>query len=127
MIEKNAITRVLEQPRQKEKYGDRWEIIHQSVQSRCPLDEERDEPLPQWVINLMRESDLPYKTRLKIMATHHFDITHENCNWVFLPTEEARKAPRSVPRWLVDFRERQAQRAKDAIEKLNSKERTQSK
>ena len=49
---------------------DEVEVIIRWAHSRCPLDYTTDEPVPQWVMNILKLSRLPYRARVKIMEWH---------------------------------------------------------
>lgn len=116
----NAIDRVLSRRDFVDSRGeDVAKEIREKAKEAHKLDFRTDAPIPQWAIDIIRDSSLGgYKIRMRILIAHQFDITDTNCSWVFLPSKEVNKLPpKPTPDWLVKHREDKAELAKRILAK----------
>lgn len=83
-----------------------------------PLDEENDKPLPEWAIGIMKDKRIGYRTRIKIVMMHHWDITGENPSWRFVQPSDMKNTPeREAPKDVKDFRMKQKEKADEYLSK----------
>ena len=122
MITPNAIDRVLDDDAVVHQHGKELvEWMKKDLNRLACIDEEKDAPLPKWAIEILRYRAIGYRTRIKILCTHHWDITGENPDIVRLQKKDMRNAPpKPIPQWLADFRKRHQ---KIADEYIKSKEK----
>lgn len=115
---KNAIERVMEMKALASHYGEKISEIREGMVKDHPLDYTKDAPVPDWAIDIMKDKRIGYRTRIKIIMTHQFDITDCNPSMRFVTPSEARNAPpKPPPKKILDFR---AKKAKEAEEFLNT-------
>lgn len=73
---RNAITAVFDSYPVQEHYGaDKARVMCNRVLGACPLDAMKDEPLPEWAINILKFGMLGYRERIRMLFMHHGDIT----------------------------------------------------
>lgn len=119
----NAIERVLGHKAVVEKYGDRLPAIKEKLLGAHKLDCLTDQPIPDWAIQILKDPTVGYRTRIRIVMTHQFDITGESPSWRFVTPKDMREAPeRPAPKELKEFRKAKAAEAAALIKKLNDKE-----
>jgi len=124
MITPNAIERVLRDESLVSHYGDK-DIEHKvkAMLARIPLDEQTDTPLPDWAISILRDRTVGYRSRIKMVFMHHWDITDVNPDQSFVQLKDKRSAPdKPIPPWLVEFRAKRAAIAKEYIERKEKEE-----
>lgn len=114
-------------------YMDVWEVRCRRNSVRCSLDDydsfidkmmrnnrldaKSDQPLPDWALQILSNTELGFKWRVKIVLLHHFMITGviPSSNIIgHLYADELVE----VPQWLKEIRER---RKKEADELLKRK------
>lgn len=44
------------------------------IKGKCPLDYKTDEPIPAWVVDLLRAPHMSYKGRIRTLMAHAEDI-----------------------------------------------------
>lgn len=127
-LKDNAISRCLAEHGFIDHYGkDLAKKKCDAMLSAHPLNDDTDAPLPKWAINIMKDKSVGYRTRIKIVMTHHWDITGENPSWRFVQPSEMKSAPpKQPPEWLEKFRESKKAVARDYLlrkqeEKENNK------
>jgi hypothetical protein len=116
----NAIDRVLSRRDFVDARGeDGAKRVREKAKETHKLDFRTDEPIPQWAIDIMRDSSLGgYKIRMRILIAHQFDITDTNFSKVFLrPREVKELPPKPPPDWLVKHREDKVELAKRILAK----------
>lgn len=116
----NAIERVLSRRDFVDLYGEKGaKDIREKAKAAHKLDFRTDAPLPQWAIDIIRDSSLGgYKSRVRILIAHQFDITDTNVSTVLLrPREVDELPPKPTPDWLVKHREEKAEVAKKILAK----------
>lgn len=116
----NAIERVLSRRDFVDLYGEEnAKSIRDKAKLAHKLDFRTDAPLPQWAIDIIRDSSLGgYKSRIKILVAHQFDITDTNTSKTFLRKMEVDSAPpKPTPDWLIKHREEKVKVAKRILEK----------
>lgn len=116
----NAIDRVLSKRDFVDAYGEKSaKDIREKAKATHKLDFRTDAPLPQWAIDIIRDSSLGgYKNRIKILIAHQFDITDTNVSKTFLRQREVDSAPpKPTPDWLVKHREDKVELAKRILAK----------
>lgn len=119
----NAIERVLGHKAVIDKYGDRLPHIREKLLGEHKLDCLSDKPIPDWAIQILKDPTVGYRTRIRIVMTHQFDITGESPSWRFVSPKDMREAPeRPTPKELVDFRSDKAKKADEIIKRMNEKE-----
>lgn len=116
---KNAIERTMERKTMVEFLGkDEAEKTTQRLLAAHPLDDRKDAPIPEWALNIMKDKTIGYRTRIKIVMMHHWDITGENPSWRFVqPSDMKNTPPRKAPEWLEKHRDKQTKIADEYIEK----------
>ena len=120
---KNAVERVLEHRQVVERYGERIHKIREAMLAKHKLDFEKDAPIPQWAIEILKDPHVGYRTRIKMVMTHQYDITDENPSWRFVQPSEMRDAPeKPPPKELVEFREAKRKQAEEYISRINKGE-----
>lgn len=119
MLEENAIVRVMRSRAIINHYGpDEAKRITEKLLKEHKLDEAVDQPVPQWAIDILKNPRVGYRTRIKILMTHQFDITDVNPSWRFvLPMEAENAPPKPPPKWLVEFRAKRLAETKKYLEK----------
>lgn len=119
----NAIERVLGHKAVVEKYGDRLPQIKEKLLGTHKLDCLNDKPIPDWAIQILKDPTVGYRTRIRIVMTHQFDITGESPSWRFVQPKDMREAPeRPASKELVEFRNDKAKKADEIINRMNEKE-----
>lgn len=119
----NAIERVLGHKAVVEKYGDRLPQIKEKLLGAHKLDCLNDKPIPDWAIQILKDPTVGYRTRIRIVMTHQFDITGESPSWRFVQPKDMREAPERPPsKELVEFRNDKANKADEIIKRMNEKE-----
>ena len=119
----NAIERVLGHKAVMDKYGDRLPQIKRKLLEEHKLDCLADKPIPDWAIQILKDPTVGYRTRIRIVMTHQFDITGESPSWRFVSPKDMKEAPeRPAPKELVDFRSDTAKKADEIIKRMNEKE-----
>ena len=116
----NAIERVLSRRDFVDLHGEKGaRNIREKAKAEHKLDFRTDAPLPQWAIDIIRDSSLGgYKSRIRILIAHQFDITDTNVSTTFLrPREVDELPPKPTPDWLVKHREEKVKVAKRILEK----------
>jgi len=115
----NAISRVMSHHQVVEHYGK--EVTQRKIERMLvahPLDDDKDAPLPKWAVNLLKDPSVGYRTRIRIVMTHHWDITNENPSWRFVQPKDMKEAPpKSTPVWLQAFRENKQKVAREYLAK----------
>lgn len=82
-----------------------------------------DAPVPMWVLDLLTDNTVDEKTRIKIVCTHHFDITGFNWKRGYVPIGLAMTSPKKdSPSELASMRDARLKIAKDYIQRLERKE-----
>ena len=125
MLSPNAIERTLRDPNVIKHHGaGNIKRLIDRLLKEIPLDEQSDSPLPRWAIDILREREIGYRTRFKMVFMHHFDITNENPDYARVQPSDVRKSPPlPPPNWLIEFRRKQANIAKEYIEKKEKENR----
>lgn len=119
----NAIERVLGHRAVIDKYGDGLPQIKAKLLEAHKLDCLSDKPIPDWAIQILKDPTVGYRTRIRIVMTHQFDITGESPSWRFVSPKDMKEAPeRPAPKELVDFRSDKAKKADEIIKRMNEKE-----
>lgn len=116
----NAIERVLSRRDFVEFHGPKAaKELRTKLKAEYKLDYRKDEPLPQWAIDILKDVRFGgYKTRVRVIFAHQFDITDTNpSNTIIHKQEEISAPPKPPPEWLVEHRESKAQVAKRILEK----------
>jgi hypothetical protein len=115
----NAIDRVFSRESLKRHHGEETvKKLKEEYRVRHPLNFMRDDPVPEWAISILRDSTVGYRTRIRILMMHQYDIINMCPTKVLTENEELTKAPEStVPSWLVDAREMAAERAIKILKK----------
>lgn len=112
----NAIERTFKLSGVIERYGEKVPELCASMVRNHPLDCEKDQPIPQWALDIMKDKTVGYRTRIRIVMTHHFDITGESPSWRFVPPKSMKEAPpRDPPKSLVALREKNRQKAEEYL------------
>lgn len=120
---KNAIERTLEGRMIVEKYGDRLPKIREKMLAEHPLDHNKDEPMPQWAIDILKDPSVGYRSRIKIVMIHQYDITGTNPSVRFVSTNDMSDAPdKEVPKSIKEFRASKTKAADEYLKKLNERE-----
>lgn len=124
MLAENAIVRVLAHHAVIDHYGaEKAQKIKERMLCAHPLDEEKDAPLPQWAVQILKDPSVGYRTRIRIAMTHHWDITGENPSWRFVqPSDMKNSPPKPPPSWLQAHRAKKIEIAKKYLEKTKTKE-----
>ena len=119
MISPNAIERVLDNCKYKgTQCWHKRQMAKRQMLRWIPLDEQKDEPLPQWAIDILRYRNISYLLRFKMICAHHWDITGHNPDPARLYKYEMLAAPQKpIPDWLVEHRKKQAAIAKEYLER----------
>lgn len=114
----NAIERVLSMDAVAKHYGDAIEGIKKNMLASHPLDCEKDQPLPKWATDILKDKSVGYRTRIRIAMMHHFDITGESPSWRFVQPKDMREAPpRDPPKELVDLRSKNKAKAEEYLKR----------
>lgn len=123
----NAISRVMAHHQVVDHYGkDATKKLTEQMLLAHPLDDEHDAPIPKWAAQLLKDKSVGYRTRIKIVMTHHWDITGENPSWRFVPPKDMKEAPpKPPPTWLQSFREKKKKEARDFLVKKTQEENKQ--
>lgn len=107
-------------PNAKERAGERSidEIIDYLV-GKHPLDEAKDDPLPEWAVKILRDETVGFKWRVKIVLSHHLDITGVNPHSHLVQDGggEPRQKDMVVPKWLEEFRNGKRKQAEEYMRK----------
>ena len=75
---KNAIYEVLTEPNIVGYYGEEMAAVKRKwCLCNATLNEKTDEPLPAWVIDVLRLKEISYKSRIKILMRHGEKIERE--------------------------------------------------
>ena len=119
MASPNAIERVLRMPSVKRRHGyEHCEALIRQLNRWCPLDDKKDAPLPQWACEILRIREIGFRTRFAMLIAHNYDITGVNEDYARVnKTQMALSPPRDIPDWITEFRERQAAKARDYLER----------
>lgn len=119
----NAIERVIAHKAVVDKYGDRLPIIREKLLEAHKLDCLNDQPIPDWAIQILKDPTVGYRTRIRIVMTHQFDITGVSPSWRFVSPKDMSEAPeRPASKELVEFRGDKAKKADEIIRRMNEKE-----
>ncbi len=114
----NAIERVLAHKAVIDKYGDRLPQIKEKLLGAHKLDCLNDQPIPDWAIQILKDPTVGYRTRIRIVMTHQFDITGESPSWRFVQPKDMREAPpRDPPKELVDLRSKNKAKAEEYLKR----------
>lgn len=116
----NAIERILSRRGFVDEHGaEIAKELREKLKKEHKLDFRTDTPLPDWAIEIFRDSRFGgYKTRINIVMAHQFDITDTNPSKIFVPRQDVHSAPpKPPPEWLVEHRERKAEVAKKLLDK----------
>ena len=119
MASPNAIERVLRTPSVKWRHGyEHCEALIRQLNRWCPLDDKKDAPLPQWACEILRIREIGFRTRFAMLIAHNYDITGVNEDYARVnKTQMALSPPRDIPDWITEFRDRQAAKARDYLER----------
>ena len=110
----NAIERVLSMNAVVKHYGVDIEDIKKNMLASHPLDCEKDQPLPKWATDILKDKSVGYRTRIRIVMMHHFDITGESPSWRFVQPKDMKEAPpRDPPKELVELRSKNKAKAEE--------------
>ncbi len=84
-----------------------------------PLDENKDQPLPEWAVKILRDETVGFRWRVKIVLSHNLDITGENPHAHLVQDNggEPRMKDMVVPKWLDEYRERKRKQAEEYMKK----------
>lgn len=119
----NAIQRVMSESSYKGKIGKRdARILRRRMVNAHPLSNS-DSPIPMWALDLLTDKTIDPTTRIKIVCTHHFDITGFNGRRGFVPMSSAMTSPKKdSPSALASMRDARLKIAKEYIQRLERKE-----
>lgn len=93
MLSPNAIERVMDEKKVRDHYGVLAGKIKSEILANHPIDELKDPPVPDWVVGLLTEQLVGYRTRIKMVLMHHFDITNDRPSKRFVSDKEMRHSP----------------------------------
>lgn len=65
------------------------------------LDPDNDQPMPKWATDLLRDSRIGYRLRVRIVLTHQYDLTGD----VSCQAETYNAPKRKPPTWLSSHRD----------------------
>ena len=119
----NAIQRVMSESSYKGKIGKRdARILRRRMVKAHPLSNS-ESPIPMWALDLLTDKTIDATTRIKIVCTHHFDITGFNGRRGFVPMSSAMTSPKKdSPSALASMRDARLKIAKEYIQRLERKE-----
>lgn len=121
---KSAIERVMFDGSLKSHYDMLHPTMVKDMLKDHPLDFEKDEPVPNWAVKLLCDKRVGYRTRVRIVLTHHHDITGD-------PIPKARSvkardkdtAPTVMGKRIAEHRAIAAKRAADFIAKKDNEKK----
>lgn len=112
----NAIERVMNDRKLKTFYEFTHPLMLEDMLKEHPLNHETDDPIPEWAISILKDKRVGFKIRVRMILTHHYDITNErvsNC----VKTGDVITSPSEKIKGLAAQREKASKRAEEFIAK----------